>query len=133
MVGCRKSLASLPGRQGPRAECYPAYRYAIRCDGIASMWFACRRVRTVQADVVQPGTWPDVLAGTIDPVTSHRAPGKPPMKVLVVDVGGTHVKILATGQREHRQFVSGPTLTAEQMVTGVKALAQRWKYDVVSM
>jgi len=31
-----------------------------------------RRVRTVQADVVQPvGTWPDVLAGTIDPVTSH--------------------------------------------------------------
>ena len=55
------------------------------------------------------------------------------MKVLVVDVGGTHVKILAIGQREHRQFVSGPTLTAEQMVTGVKALAERWKYDVVSM
>ena len=55
------------------------------------------------------------------------------MKVLVIDVGGTHVKILATGQREHRQFVSGPTLTAEQMVTGVKALAGRWKYDVVSM
>src|SRR5437588_11887847 len=77
MVGCRKSLASLlPGRQGPCAECYPAYRYAIRCDGIASMWFACRRVRTIQADVVQPGTWPDVLAGTIDPVTSHRTPGK---------------------------------------------------------
>src|SRR6202163_4954910 len=67
------------------------------------------------------------------PVTSHYTPGKPPMKVLVVDVGGTHVKILATGQREHRQFVSGPTLTAEQMVTGVKALAERWKYDVVSM
>src|SRR2546421_1793391 len=62
-----------------------------------------------------------------------RRPGKPPMKVLVVDVGGTHVKILATGQREHRRFVSGPNLTAEQMVTEVKALAERWKYDVVSI
>ncbi len=55
------------------------------------------------------------------------------MKVLVVDVGGTHVKILATGQRDHREFSSGPTLTAEQMVTEVKALAGKWKYDVVSM
>ena len=55
------------------------------------------------------------------------------MKVLVVDVGGTHVKILATGQRDHREFASGPNLTAEQMVTGVKALAGKWKYDVVSM
>ena len=34
------------------------------------------------------------------------------MKVLVVDVGGTHVKILATGQEEMREMVSGPTLTA---------------------
>jgi polyphosphate glucokinase len=55
------------------------------------------------------------------------------MRVLVVDVGGTHVKILATGQKGHRQFSSGPTLTAEQMVTEVKALARRWRYDVVSM
>src|SRR5260370_29802101 len=67
------------------------------------------------------------------PVTSHHAPGKPLMKVLVVDVGGTHVKIVATGKRDQCEFASGPTLTAEQMVTGVKALAERWKYDVVSM
>jgi polyphosphate glucokinase len=66
------------------------------------------------------------------PVISHHARGKP-LVVLVVDVGGTHVKILATGQRDHREFASGPTLTAEQMVTGVKALAERWQYDVVSM
>ena len=33
------------------------------------------------------------------------------MQVLVVDVGGTHVKILATGQKEPRKFLSGPTLT----------------------
>ncbi len=55
------------------------------------------------------------------------------MKVLVVDVGGTHVKILATGQQNHREFASGPTLTATQMVAGVKALAARWKYDAVSL
>jgi polyphosphate glucokinase len=55
------------------------------------------------------------------------------MNVLVVDVGGTHVKILATGQDESRRFPSGPTLTAEQMVAGVKDLAGEWAYDVVSI
>ena len=55
------------------------------------------------------------------------------MNVLVVDVGGTNVKILATGQDEPRKFPSGPTLTAEQMVAGVKELAGEWKYDVVSI
>jgi glucose-6-phosphate isomerase len=55
------------------------------------------------------------------------------MRVLVVDVGGTHVKILATGQGEHREFPSGPALTAEQMVAGVKAAAADWKYDAVSI
>ena len=55
------------------------------------------------------------------------------MNVLVVDVGGTNVKILATGQDEPRRFPSGPTLTAEQMVAGVKELAGDWKYDVVSI
>jgi polyphosphate glucokinase len=55
------------------------------------------------------------------------------MIVLVVDVGGTHVKILATGQRDHRQFVSGPTLTANQMVSKVHKIARGWSYDVVSI
>src|SRR5262245_62758335 len=55
------------------------------------------------------------------------------MNVLVVDVGGTTVKILATGQDEPRRFPSGPTLTAEQMVVGVKKLAGDWKYDAVAI
>src|SRR6516162_2766813 len=55
------------------------------------------------------------------------------MNVLVVDVGGTHVKILATGQEERREFPSGTTLTAEQMVRGVKEVAGDWKYDAVSI
>jgi polyphosphate glucokinase len=55
------------------------------------------------------------------------------MHVLVVDVGGTNVKILATGQAAPRKFRSGPTLTPEQMVAGVRELAREWQYDVVSI
>jgi polyphosphate glucokinase len=55
------------------------------------------------------------------------------MKVLVIDVGGTHVKVLATGKRAHRQVESGPTMTAEQMVTAVKQLAEDWTYGAVSI
>ncbi len=55
------------------------------------------------------------------------------MNVLVVDVGGTHVKILVTGQTLHRKFDSSPTLTAPQMVAGVEQLLGDWKYDVVSI
>src|SRR5262245_43701130 len=55
------------------------------------------------------------------------------MNVLVIDVGGTHVKILATGHKERREFPSGPDLTTHQMVSEVKKLAADWKYDVVSI
>jgi polyphosphate glucokinase len=55
------------------------------------------------------------------------------MNVLVIDVGGTHVKVLATGQSEKREFASGPKMTAEQMVSGVRQLAEGWSYDVVSI
>ena len=55
------------------------------------------------------------------------------MKTLVIDVGGTHVKILATGEREHRQADSGPKMTARQMVSAVKRLARGWSYDHVSI
>jgi polyphosphate glucokinase len=55
------------------------------------------------------------------------------MNVLVVDIGGSNVKILATGQNESRKFPSGPSLTPKQMVAGVKKLAGDWKYDVVSI
>src|SRR5262245_58268457 len=55
------------------------------------------------------------------------------MNVLAIDIGGTHVKILATGQPERREFESGPKLTPESMVAGVTKLAKDWKYEVVSM
>ena len=55
------------------------------------------------------------------------------MKILVIDVGGTHVKFLATGYKTHREVASGPAMTARKMVTTVKRLASDWKYDAVSI
>lgn len=55
------------------------------------------------------------------------------MRVLVVDVGGTSVKILASGQRTVRKFRSGPKLTAQQMVEGVMTVAKGWRFDAVSI
>jgi hypothetical protein len=56
-----------------------------------------------------------------------------PNRVLVNDVGGTSVKVLATGQAESRSFRSGPTLTPKRMVSRVKNLVADWAYDVVSI
>jgi len=53
--------------------------------------------------------------------------------VLVVDTGGSSVKILASGQAESRSFHSGPKLTPGLMVSGVKKLAADWVYDVISI
>jgi polyphosphate glucokinase len=55
------------------------------------------------------------------------------MNVLAIDIGGTHVKILATGQKEHREFESGPKLTPATMAAAVRKLAKDWNYDVVSI
>src|SRR5262247_1473938 len=55
------------------------------------------------------------------------------MNVLAIDIGGTHVKILATGKDERREFESGPKLTPQSMVATVKKLAKDWKYELVSI
>ena len=54
-------------------------------------------------------------------------------KVLVIDVGGTHVKILATGQKTERKVDSGKKMTAQRMCKWVKQAASDWKYDVVAI
>lgn len=55
--------------------------------------------------------------------------------ILVLDVGGTHVKALVSGldPLQKREFPSGPTLTVERMVAGVLELVQDWQWDVVSV
>ena len=53
--------------------------------------------------------------------------------VLVVDVGGSHVKVLVSGESERRRADSGPDFTATQMVAAVLDLAEGWQWDVVSV
>src|SRR5215469_1158230 len=53
-------------------------------------------------------------------------------KVLVIDVGGTNVKMLATGQKEPTKFPSGHEMTAAEMVKQVKATTKDWGYDCIS-
>src|SRR3984957_147038 len=55
------------------------------------------------------------------------------MKVLVVDVGGTHVKVLASGETEPRKFDSGPDLLPAGMLRGVQKITGDWQYDAVSI
>ena len=54
-------------------------------------------------------------------------------KVLVIDVRGTNVKLLATGQTERRKFPSGRAMTPERMVAEIKAITKDWDYNVVSL
>ncbi len=54
-----------------------------------------------------------------------------PRNVLVVDVGGNHVKVRATGQKGPRKLPSGPTMTPGKMVREVKRAVKDWRFDVV--
>ena len=64
---------------------------------------------------------------------TQRLRKKPRLGVLVIDIGGTHVKVLATSQRQPREFVSGPTLTPKRLVSEVRKLVADWHYDAVSI
>jgi polyphosphate glucokinase len=55
------------------------------------------------------------------------------LKVLVVDVGGSHIKLWATGHRKPIKIPSGPSMTARDMVRDVKKAVRNWTYDVVSI
>lgn len=66
-------------------------------------------------------------------ITFKRSVARGSQQVMVVDVGGTHVKVLVTGEQEHRFFDSGPKMTPQRMVAGVLNAAEGWKFDVVAM
>src|SRR5262245_4064009 len=55
------------------------------------------------------------------------------MKILVIDIGGTNVKMLASGQETPRKFPSGRQLTPEKMAAGVLELTNDWEYEAVSI
>jgi polyphosphate glucokinase len=55
------------------------------------------------------------------------------VNTLVIDVGGTHVKLLATGMSDSSKIPSGPAMTPKQMVKDVQKATKGWKYDRISM
>lgn len=65
-------------------------------------------------------------------MTARRQRGEP-RRILVVDVGGTHVKVAIAGERRVLKLPSGPSLTPAQMVKSVRAGTADWRYDVVTI
>ena len=55
------------------------------------------------------------------------------MRILVIDVGGTHLKLLATGRKQRVKLPSGPDMTPAKMVAAVRAATVGWRYDAVSI
>ena len=55
------------------------------------------------------------------------------MKVLVIDIGGTHVKVASSDHLVPLKIVSGATLTADQMVSQVLELVSEWEFDAVTI
>lgn len=55
------------------------------------------------------------------------------MNVLAIDIGGTNVKLLATGEAEPRRFASGIEMTPDRMVASVKDIASDWNYEAISI
>lgn len=71
--------------------------------------------------------------GDVRPAKANATATSSARKVLVVDVGGTSIKLLASGQDKRRSFPSGSEMTPAAMVSGVKQLVADWPYEVVSM
>jgi polyphosphate glucokinase len=78
-----------------------------------------------------PIQWaPSLTAATAVSIEEGIALG---IRVLVIDVGGTHVKVIATGIRTRIEINSGDQMTAAQMVRDVRAATKQWSYDAVSI
>lgn len=76
---------------------------------------------------------------SVDSTPATPAPEKPlakrvaPASILTVDIGGTKVKILATGQTEPRKAPSGKSFTPARLVETVRSLAHDWTYEAISI
>lgn len=92
-----------------------------RFDGRGDVQMLCPQARELTAvDVRSP---PTNVHGPLRRDRTALAKKSLVEHVLVVDVGGTSVKILATGRKIHRSFPSGPKLTPEEMVSGAAVMA----------
>ncbi len=57
----------------------------------------------------------------------------PRMKILVLDVGGTHIKVRASDHKQRMEVPSGPKMTAKKMIAAVRKIIAGWKFEVVTI
>lgn len=55
------------------------------------------------------------------------------MKVLVIDVGGTNIKLSVSGSDEVRKIPSGRLLTPQQLVDSIRPIIADWDYDAITL
>jgi predicted NBD/HSP70 family sugar kinase len=77
----------------------------------------------------------DIGNGVAPPgVVAHTAPDKTSQgNILVIDIGGTKVKMLATGKTKPHKFLTGPTFNPEQLMALVRKLDDDWNYAAVTI
>jgi hypothetical protein len=94
---------------------------------------------TTACVVPVPGEAPPAAAEPASSETPSETPAEPPAapspptSILVIDIGGTKVKILATGQTEPRKAPSGKGFTPAKLVETARALAEGWEYQAISI
>lgn len=68
-----------------------------------------------------------------DAVAAAPGPDSPPRSILAIDVGGTRMKMLASGQTEARRRETGPEMTPQALVAAVQEMTSDWKYEAISL
>jgi polyphosphate glucokinase len=85
---------------------------------------------TPAEEAVREQAAPAIAAGGQESLQPARLA---PVRVLVIDIGGTTVKILATGQTEPRKAPTGREFTPAKLVEVVRGLAHGWEYEAVTI
>jgi polyphosphate glucokinase len=83
-------------------------------------------------DYPHPRIYLRLISREVTPLKTTRAK-RTPHSILVIDVGGTNVKLLMTGQKQPVKIPSGLSMTASKMVRTVKKATRSWKYDCISI
>jgi polyphosphate glucokinase len=73
------------------------------------------------------------LAITAEPTAPAPGPDRPPSSILVIDVGGTRMKVLASGQSEPRRHLTGPEMTPQALVTAIQEMTTDWEHEAISL
>lgn len=81
----------------------------------------------------KPGIKTLVSSSTAIPIVDKLQPIPSFTQILTVDIGGTNIKILATGQTEPRKYRSRKSLTPTKMVEIVREMAEGWEYEAISI